>query len=958
MGDIEALRLLTTELKSIHTLPDPPTSYDGIEKFDTITTKVIDHAFNTTQHVARYGEAISAKIEEMRFELNQTTKKIEEQIKRALVGTNGNLPSKDMDYLLLLQKLEMKKLRLEEFMIQTQEIMDKVKQGASVTNGDIELLKGCLGSWMDDKQESYQAEQKRLSDERDKRDEEARNAKAAEKRRREEDEERKRKEEEERRQKEEEERQKREKEEQLKQEEEERKLKEDEERKRKEEEDRIQKEEEERQKKEDERLRQEEETRKIEEMERMMREAEERTKLEAKKKEEEEKRRRDPANWTPHTYRRPDGESYSFHRDICCHVFAMPDTLQEEDLECLASDEWRENDEHILAIGEQLASSLTEVKLKEGDKDLKEPIRICVPHCSVYDSSDEVIIKASIDGGEWTNHQPVTVPSRQTSHPDLNYAGIDVANFRSVKVLAVAKTRSQEFSVDKSGISQASSLDKNIKLFVPRDTFHTPTKLKLEIRQMKDHILSFATQYYDHCRNVLSTSSVMAITCDALTEQPIELDLTRSAPKDKRTTEKGRYIHLYKCRGENWKIAESEIKGSPTDVSINLPSRKDAYIVMEIEGRWGSPNEEFLKAADELYFHSNASIVRVVAKQRADNPHILIIHCVRREQVSLRLSELERLGYSVGPDTSKEFVLVDGQAIIVRCSGNITMTPESEVQVIFHAYMDSAKSEVILQAVDEYKQKEFKEYVGHLHFEVVKDSREGAIYIKTSGSLPITLPKRVMQQPRTLRARIRFPHYLTSLAKFLAKKLTIQAKDDSWLKAISSLGSRREMENIRRRAATRCVNPNNEYEICEIILQDWMKSKPVQEDKIKPIIRALKDCNWMALSDECEKLINIHKNYLSDECMSEMASKMPNDWSSLARKLGLSEEDITSCNNGSEGSNEDEAFMMLCKWRVSDAVVNSGIDVFNDLLGALETLQNCNDLKEHVRQTINLISKE
>ncbi|KAL3890774.1 hypothetical protein ACJMK2_003052, partial [Sinanodonta woodiana] len=198
----------------------------------------------------------------------------------------------------------------------------------------------------------------------------------------------------------------------------------------------------------------------------------------------------------------------------------------------------------------------------------------------------------------------------------------------------------------------------------------------------------------------------------------------------------------------------------------------------------------------------------------------------------------------------------------------------------------------------------------------------------------------------------------TTLAKFLAKKLTIQAKDASWLKAISSLGSRREMENIRRRAAIRCQTPNNEYEICEIFLQDWMKSKPVQEDKIKPIIRALKGSNWMALSDECEKFIHIHKNYLSDECMSEMAKKIPNDWSSLARTLALPEEDITSCKNGSEGPHEDEAFMMLCKWRVSESVVNSGIDLFNDLLAVLETVQDFSDLKEYVRHTSNMISKE
>ncbi|KAL3890846.1 hypothetical protein ACJMK2_003121 [Sinanodonta woodiana] len=991
MDDIEALGLLYKDLQSIQTLPNPPQSYDGIEQFEKTASEVIDHACDTTQKVAKYGDAITEKLEEMRSALKQSTTKIQEQIKKSIdylagkdttkgtvsahsgttilykVESNGKPSSKDIELINRLQNLEIKKQRLEEFIIKTQQIMEKVKQGASVTNMDIDQMRGCLGSWLEDKKESYQEEQDRLAK---KQEEENRRKKEEEDKKREKDEKNRKKnnkkEEAEQRKKDEDERRKREEEERLKKEEEERKRKEDE-IKRKEEEDLRKQEEEERlkreeaerkQKEDEERKKKQEEDRIKKEMEQKRREEEEKKKREAKRKEEEERRRKDPANWTPHTYRRPEGESDSFHRDICCHVFAMPDTLQEEDLECFASDEWHDNEELSLGIGEKVTSCLTEVKVKVDEKELKVPMRICVPHCSVSDSSDEVIVKVSIDGGEWKNQQPVTLPSRQASQPDLNYAGIDVANFRSVKVLAVAKTKSQEFLVDKSGISQASSLDKNIKLFVPRDTFRKPKKMKLEIRPIRDNSLTFATQYYDHCHNVLSTSSVMAITCEALTEKDIELDLTRNAPNDKRTSDKGRYLHLYKCRGDNWKIADSEIKGKNMDVSINLPSRKDAYVVLEIEGRLGIPNDEFIKAADELYFHSNASIVRVVAKQRAEYPHSLMIQCVRRDQVSSCLSELERKGYSTGPDTSKEFVLIDGQAIILRCSGNITMTPESEVKLIFHAYMDTAKQEVTLQAIDEYKQKEFEGYVGHLQFEVLKDNREGALYIKTSGSLPINLPKRPIERPRTARARIRFPHYLTTLAKYLAMKLTVQAKDDTWLQVIFSLGSRREMENIRRRAATRCETPHNEYEICEIILQDWMKSKPVQDDKIKPILRALEDCHRMALSNECEKFIHIHKKYLSDECMSEMAKKIANDWSSLARKLGLSEEDITSCKNGSKGSNEDEAFMMLCKWRTSEAVVNSGIDVFNDLLGIVETMQNLNGLKEYVRHTLNQISKE
>ncbi|KAL3890762.1 hypothetical protein ACJMK2_003040, partial [Sinanodonta woodiana] len=717
-----------------------------------------------------------------------------------VVGTNSKLLSKDIELILRLQNLEIKKQRLEEFIVKTQQITEKVKQGASVTNMDIDQMRGCLGSWPDDKKQSYQDEQHRLEYERSKGEEEHMKLNEEEEIKREEKEiqrkENTKNEEVERRKQEVEKLLKREKEERMKLQEEERrcnkedikkegrmemdiyivkgrnrwdeeerkmeekerlvrekevrKIKEVEDRRRKEEHDWINKCKEERFKREEKKRKfkeeedkrmKEDEDRINKETERKKREDKERKKREMQKKEEEERRMNDPANWTPHT--KSDEESGKLHSDICCNVLALPKSLQEEDLECMASDEWLDKEGPTLVIGEQLASFLTEVKVKEDDKDLKVPMRIYVPHCSVSDSSDEVIIKASIDGGEWTNMHPVTVPSRQTTSQmirDLNCAAIDVAKFHTVKVLAVAKTRSEELVVDKNGIRKTSTLDKNIKLFVPRDTFRKPQKIKLEIRPIRDNSLTFATQYYDHCHNVLSTSSVMAITCEAPTEKSIELDLTRNAPKDKTKRDKGKYLHIYKCKGDNWKIADSKVKGKNMDVSINLPSRKNVYMVMEIEGRVGIPNEEFIKAADELYFHSNALIVRVVAKQREDNPHIIMIQCIRREHVSSRLSELESNGYSLGPDTSKEFPLIDGQVISLRCSGNITMKPESEVKIIFHAYMDTAKIEVLLEAVEGYKHKDVQCYDGYLQFEILQDNREGVLNIKTSGSLPITLP--------------------------------------------------------------------------------------------------------------------------------------------------------------------------------------------------------------------------
>ncbi|KAK3576628.1 hypothetical protein CHS0354_023146 [Potamilus streckersoni] len=100
----------------------------------------------------------------------------------------------------------------------------------------------------------------------------------------------------------------------------------------------------------------------------------------------------------------------------------------------------------------------------------------------------------------------------------------------------------------------------------------------IKVRQMKDDSLAFATHFYEHCHNVLSTSSVMKITSETATDKSIELDLARNARIDKGPREKGKYIHVYKCKGDSWRTAQSEFKGRNTDVSVTLPSRKESFM--------------------------------------------------------------------------------------------------------------------------------------------------------------------------------------------------------------------------------------------------------------------------------------------------------------------------------------------------------------------------------------------
>ena len=59
-----------------------------------------------------------------------------------------------------------------------------------------------------------------------------------------------------------------------------------------------------------------------------------------------------------------------------------------------------------------------------------------------------------------------------------------------------------------------------------------------------------------------------------------------------------------------------------------------------------------------------------------------MLQCLGRDKISARLSELDKIGYSVGPDTSKEFLMSDGKNLLVSSKGNIGMTTESNKNVI------------------------------------------------------------------------------------------------------------------------------------------------------------------------------------------------------------------------------------------------------------------------------------
>lgn len=110
--------------------------------------------------------------------------------------------------------------------------------------------------------------------------------------------------------------------------------------------------------------------------------------------------------------------------------------------------------------------------------------------------------------------------------------------------------------------------------------------------------------------------------------------------------------------------------------------------MLEIETRKKVQKKTVLRAAEEIFNHAHKSVVRLIAKQKLNEPSMLILHCVRRDQVDSRLAELDTLGYSIGPDTSSEFCLSDGQKLLVECKGNLGITTISKKSVIACLHFD------------------------------------------------------------------------------------------------------------------------------------------------------------------------------------------------------------------------------------------------------------------------------
>ncbi|XP_052783961.1 uncharacterized protein LOC128219868 isoform X2 [Mya arenaria] len=754
MTDITALKILSSQIESFMKLPEPPDTLSdaAFDNYKARLEQSIDKAVKSVNDVGAYADHIIKKLDELNKCLPEQVKRIQDAIKTlfgrlvavkpgdTLLGENWKFMQRTHELDMLAK--ELMNHRLNELISETESVCKRLKDGAALTVGDIDNLKGCLESWEKSKRESFNEEKRRK--------EETRRRKEEEKRRRREEDEKRKQEEEERRRQEEEERKRLEEEERRRRAKEERQRKEDEERQRQEEEENLKREEEDRLKREAEELERERQKKLDEEklkreMERQRREAEARERERRRKEEEERAKRKDPNNWEPIVYDRPCDEvggKKAFHAGVCCMVAAPPGDIAREDVECNASDDL-DNVVDIFDDGEKPASSIINIKSMKGLVKSECPSRVYIPHCPVNSSSDELVLKVSVNGRDWETAGVVsptqTMSENKKNIPVSNLVGIELSEFENITIMVIARPRGQTVIVDKSGLNFNSITDKNVKLFLPRDAFPSRTEVRLVVNPISSETIAQNAKDDSLWENVMSASSMILISCQRAPAKEIEVDITHDTTATGGRSSRGKLYHMFTTRDKVWKFADMEYKGTKDVVSVTLPAYKDRFSLFELEMPANIPKETALKVAQSCHEQMFKSPVRLIVRQHDVDPQKALVMVAGRKHVMSFIDQMKDDGYSHGPDVTKQFGLRDGQRLILTCAGNIDTSSGKNgvVKMTYYTYMNVKKEPLQLHVVDIYKQKDLHEYRGIVRLTV----DNGTEFPDEQFDLTVTLPK-------------------------------------------------------------------------------------------------------------------------------------------------------------------------------------------------------------------------
>ncbi|XP_053405003.1 merozoite surface protein 9-like [Mercenaria mercenaria] len=185
MDDIKAIAILSEQIQTLRTAPEPPKTIDDGENYSDRIQRMLEEVTTEVKRVAAYVEQVEKKLQELVNSQLVLVKKNQDALQtlfadfqfNTIVSGNvvkGGKPSA-VDKLQLTHEIEKASRaimndRLNELVKGTEVVLAKLKDGAELYKEDMENLKGCLKDWKNSKayEKRKQKQERREMEKREK----------------------------------------------------------------------------------------------------------------------------------------------------------------------------------------------------------------------------------------------------------------------------------------------------------------------------------------------------------------------------------------------------------------------------------------------------------------------------------------------------------------------------------------------------------------------------------------------------------------------------------------------------------------------------------------------------------------------------------------------------------------------------------------------------------------------
>lgn len=133
----------------------------------------------------------------------------------------------------------------------------------------------------------------------------------------------------------------------------------------------------------------------------------------------------------------------------------------------------------------------------------------------------------------------------------------------------------------------------------------------------------------------------------------------------------------------------------------------------------GMDNKTISRIADVLYRQSYQIDAKLIVRQSDTDPTHCLVHCVENDKSTDAVDKMKKQRYQKGPPDSPAFGICDGEEIIIKMEGNLTLDADNKVvRLRYYLNMDSASASFKIDVYNKKAQAETKAFSGELRYNV------------------------------------------------------------------------------------------------------------------------------------------------------------------------------------------------------------------------------------------------